>query len=139
MARPLPDFRQQKRPNGDPMAHPPELPLWMRLYLAAYRWRRIDPVPAAPLRAPVREACVALVTTAGLVRSMLGISPDAWAKARAALGDVGAACVVAAILERAEAIRSPGGYLRALTGRAERGQFSLRPMLAALERGDGGS
>lgn len=80
-----------------------------------------------------------VLTTAGLVRSMLGISPDAWAKARAALGDVGAACVVAAILERAEAIRSPGGYLRALTGRAERGQFSLRPMLAALERGDGGS
>lgn len=79
------------------------------------------------------------VATAGLVRSMLGISPDAWAKARAALGDKAAAAVVAAILERAEAIRSPGGYLRALTERAGRGQFSLRPMLAALEKGrDGG-
>lgn len=78
-----------------------------------------------------------VLATAGLVRSMLGISPDAWTMAREALGDLGAAVVVAAILERAEDIRSPGGYLRALTDRAERGQFSLRPMLAALERGDG--
>ncbi len=49
------------------MAHPVELPLWMRLYVAAYRWRRIDPVPSAALRVPAREACAALVTTAGLV------------------------------------------------------------------------
>ncbi len=76
--------------------------------------------------------------TAGLVRSMLGISPDAWERARAALGDFAAAAVVAAILERAGAIRSPGGYLRALTQRAENGRFSLRPMLAALERGRDG-
>lgn len=79
-----------------------------------------------------------VLATAGLVRSMLGISPDAWAKARAAMGDAGAAAAVAAILERAESIRSPGGYLRTLTERAERGQFSVRPMLAALERGRGG-
>lgn len=76
-----------------------------------------------------------VLATAGLVRSMLGISPDAWARAREAMGDLAAAICVAAILERAEAIRSPGGYLRALTERAERGQFSLRPMLAALEKG----
>ena len=75
------------------------------------------------------------LVTAGLVRSMLGISPDAWARARAALGDFAAAAVVAAILERATTIRSPGGYLRALTERAENGRFTLRPMLAALERG----
>lgn len=106
-----------------------------------------EPVPLAYLL----SVCPALATyardgiggwpdvlaTAGLVRSMLGISPDAWTRAREALGDLGAAVVVAAILERAEDIRSPGGYLRALTDRAERGQFSLRPMLAALERGDG--
>ena len=72
--------------------------------------------------------------TAGLVRSMLGISPDAWTKCREAMGDFTAAAVIAAILERADAIRSPGGYLRALTERAEGGRFSLRPMLAALER-----
>jgi replication initiation protein RepC len=73
--------------------------------------------------------------TAGLVRSMLGISPDAWAKCREAMGDFAAAALIAAILERADAIRSPGGYVRALTERAEAGRFSLRPMLAALERG----
>ena len=77
----------------------------------------------------------AAFVTAGLVRSMLGISPDAWEKCRAAMGDFTAAAVIAAILERADHIRSPGGYLRALTERAEGGRFSLRPMLAALERG----
>jgi replication initiation protein RepC len=66
---------------------------------------------------------------------MLGISPDAWAKCREAMGDFAAAALIAAILERADAIRSPGGYVRALTERAEAGRFSLRPMLAALERG----
>ena len=76
-----------------------------------------------------------VLVTAGLVRSMLGISPDAWAKARETMGDLVACVVVAAILERAEEIRAPGGYLRALTARAEAGQFTLRPMLAALERG----
>lgn len=44
-----------------------DLPLWMRLYLAAYRWRRVDPVPCAALRGPLSGATVALVTTAGLV------------------------------------------------------------------------
>ncbi len=75
-----------------------------------------------------------VLATAGLVRSMLGISPDAWAKACAAMGKLTAAAVIAAILERSEAIRSPGGYLRALTERAESGRFSLLPMLTALER-----
>src|SRR5690606_33850232 len=75
-----------------------------------------------------------VLVTAQLVRSMLGISPDAWNKACAAMGKLAAAVVIAAILERADAIRSPGGYLRALTERAESGRFSLLPMLAALER-----
>jgi replication initiation protein RepC len=75
-----------------------------------------------------------VIETADLVRSMLGVSPDAWARARAAMGDTAAAITVAAILERAEAIRSPGGYLRDLTRKAERGEFSLGPMLTALER-----
>ena len=75
-----------------------------------------------------------VLATAQLVRSMLGMSPDAWRKACEAMGEMTAAIVVAAILERAESIRSPGGYLRALTERAEKGQFSLRPMLSALEK-----
>ena len=43
-----------------------ELPLWLRAVLRAYPWRRIDPVPCAPLRKPLAEARIALVTTAGL-------------------------------------------------------------------------
>lgn len=39
----------------------------VRAFLKAYRWRRIDPVPWSPLRNPLSEANVALVTTAGLV------------------------------------------------------------------------
>ncbi|MBP1849575.1 plasmid replication protein RepC [Rhizobium halophytocola] len=75
-----------------------------------------------------------LVKTADLVRSMLGVSPDAWGKARAAMGEQAAAVVMAALLERADIIRSPGGYLRDLTRKAQAGQFSIFPMLQALER-----
>jgi D-proline reductase (dithiol) PrdB len=42
-------------------------PLWLRAVLVAYPWRRIDPVPSAPLRRPLSRCRVALVTTAGLV------------------------------------------------------------------------
>src|SRR5690606_34804342 len=66
-----------------------------------------------------------LVKTADLVRSMLGVSPDAWRKAKAAMGEQAAAVVVAVMLERAETIRSPGGYLRDLTAKADRGEFSI--------------
>lgn len=43
-----------------------ELPLWERTLIAAYRWRRVDPVPFATLKKPPAECRVALVTTAGL-------------------------------------------------------------------------
>ena len=76
-----------------------------------------------------------LAAAADLARSMLGISPDAWRKAKAAMGDQAAAVVIAALLERGEAIRSPGGYLRDLTEKAGRAAFSIYPMLQALERG----
>ena len=49
------------------MAELSELGLTLRAFLAAYRWRVIDPVPWSPLRRPLREAKVALVSTAGLV------------------------------------------------------------------------
>ncbi|WP_274631061.1 plasmid replication protein RepC [Arvimicrobium flavum] len=74
-----------------------------------------------------------VIATAGLVRSILGVSPDAWSRARKAMGDVAAAVTIAAILERVDEIRSPGGYLRALTLRAEDGKFSVLPMIQALE------
>lgn len=78
-----------------------------------------------------------VIAAAALVRPMLGISPDAWARARAAMGDMAAAVTVAAILERSDEIRSAGGYLRALTERAEAGKFSVMPMIAALENRGG--
>ena len=49
------------------MARISDLPLWLRAVLKTYPWRRIDPVPLAPLRKPLSESRVALVTTAGLV------------------------------------------------------------------------
>ncbi len=75
-----------------------------------------------------------LVTTADLARAALGISPDAWRQACEAMGPADAAIVVAAILQRVEAISSAGGYLRSLTDKARAGQFSVGPVLMALLR-----
>lgn len=75
-----------------------------------------------------------LADTAEKVRPMLGISPAAWREARDVMGDEAAAITVAAILQRAEHIKSPGGYLRALVDRKRRGEFSLGPVLQALTR-----
>ena len=72
------------------------------------------------------------LATMTVVRPMLGVSPSAWEEAQAAMGELPAAIVVAAILQRGTAIASPGGYLRDLTRRAEAGAFSLGPMLMAL-------
>ncbi len=69
---------------------------------------------------------------AAVVRSMLGISPSAWEAAQIAMGELPAAIVVAAILQRGAAIASAGGYLRELTRKAEVGEFTLGPMLMAL-------
>jgi len=44
-----------------------EFSLRYRLFLATYPWRRIDPVPWAPLREPLARCRVALVSTAGFV------------------------------------------------------------------------
>jgi replication initiation protein RepC len=112
-----------------------------------------DPPPASPPRAyplgMVLEACPSiadyrsdqirnwrdLIDTAGLVRSVLGVSPSAWQEACEVMGAEAAATVIAAILERHEHIRSAGGYLRSLTEKARAGEFSLGPVLMALMRG----
>lgn len=39
----------------------------VRAFLRAYRWRRIDPVPWAPLDKPLAECRLALVSSAGFV------------------------------------------------------------------------
>ncbi|WP_313523240.1 plasmid replication protein RepC [Shinella sp.] len=78
-----------------------------------------------------------LMTAAVVVRSMLAISPSAYENACAVLGPENAATVIACILERSGHINSAGGYLRDLTRRAERGEFTLGPMLMALARANG--
>lgn len=44
-----------------------EFSLGVRLFLQAYPWRRIDPVPWTPLRKPLAESKLALVSSAGFV------------------------------------------------------------------------
>lgn len=73
-----------------------------------------------------------LLQAAETVQAMLGVSPDGWRQARLALGPAGAALVVAAMLENAETIRCPGGYLRHLTEEAKQGRFGLDAQLARL-------
>jgi replication initiation protein RepC len=95
------------------------------------------------------------LAAAATVRPMIGISPDAWREAQEALGLKEAHVVVATILQRSihsseietlsntdgttrivingsPAIRSAGGYLRALTEKARAGEFALGPILMAL-------
>ena len=47
------------------MGDPSEFSFTTRAFLKAYRWRRIDPVPWTPLRKPLSQSKVAIVSTAG--------------------------------------------------------------------------
>lgn len=75
-----------------------------------------------------------LMAAAVVVRTMLGVSPSAYQQACEIMGPENAAVAMACVLERSQHITSPGGYLRDLTRRAEKGEFSLGPMLMALLR-----
>ncbi|MBW9117346.1 replication initiation protein RepC [Rhizobium cauense] len=75
-----------------------------------------------------------LRSAATVVRSMLGVPVSAFDDACQAMGTENASITVAGILERSDVITSAGGYLRDLTRRAKRGQFSTGPMLMALLR-----
>jgi replication initiation protein RepC len=66
------------------------------------------------------------------VRPAMGISPSAWEEAQRCMGPEQASIVIVAMLERFAEIRSPGGYLRALTAKAALGTFSCGPMVMAL-------
>lgn len=65
----------------------------------------------------------------------LGISGDAWSEAISTMGSANAAVTVAAILERQDRIRAPGGYLRSLTDKAHADAFTPGPMIMALLQG----
>ena len=78
-----------------------------------------------------------LMSAAVVVRSMLGISPSAYQDACDAMGPENAAITLACMLERSGHIQSAGGYLRDLTSKTRRGEFSLGPVLMALLRSQG--
>jgi replication initiation protein RepC len=123
-----PGFQESRGPKSEPQAEPSR-----------------PPQQGFPL-GMVLEACPDIVDyakggianwrdfliVAAVVRSMLGISPSAWEAAQSVMGELPAAIVVAAILQRGAAIASAGGYLRELTRKAEAGEFTLGPMLMAL-------
>ena len=44
-----------------------EFSLAVRLFLKAYRWRRVDPVPWSPLKKPLAKCRVAIASSAGFV------------------------------------------------------------------------
>lgn len=80
------------------------------------------------------ESWRGLMSAAVVVRSMLGVSPSAYEEASATMGPENAATAIACILERGGLINSAGGYLRDLTRRCEKGEFSVGPMVMALLR-----
>jgi replication initiation protein RepC len=70
-----------------------------------------------------------LVETADFVKGMLGITTDAWQQAVSVMGATEASIALACILQRADTIKSPGGYLRCLTRKAQDGKFSAATMV----------
>ncbi|MFN4101595.1 MAG: plasmid replication protein RepC [Pararhodobacter sp.] len=105
----------------------------------------VRPIPKIPLHLVI-ASCPTLATfydgpvrhwhhlhsAASHIRPTMGISASAWEEAQRCMGPEQAAVVVVAMLERFAEIRSPGGYLRALTAKAAAGAFSCGPMIMAL-------
>jgi replication initiation protein RepC len=73
-----------------------------------------------------------LVSAAYVVQSMLGVSSSAYMEACSVMGPQQASVLIACLLERAEGLASPGGYLRDLTRKARQNKLALEPMLMAL-------
>ncbi|MGX9357445.1 plasmid replication protein RepC [Roseobacteraceae bacterium S113] len=113
----------EKAKGATPAPTPPKLPLALVLKACP------DVMPYASHEINHWHEFVA---TMHLIRGMLGISPHAWEQAQIVMGSETAAIVLAGILQRVDDIRAPGGYLRALTEKAETGAFSPGPMIMAL-------
>ena len=79
-----------------------------------------------------------IVDDADGLRQQLGISRSAWIDACQTMGRYQAATAVAVIAAKRETIRSPGGYLRGMIGRAQNGELHLSNSLCATgSRGHG--
>jgi len=78
--------------------------------------------------------------SAGMVRGMVGISEDAWNVAQKKLGSYIAAAAIALIYEKYnnQEIRSPGGYLRGIVGKAVDGELHLERSIYGRLNGAGG-
>src|SRR5512132_1445614 len=77
-----------------------------------------------------------IVEAANRLRQQLGISRPAWIDACQAMGRYQAATAVAVIAAKRQTIRSPGGYLRGMIGRAQNGELHLSTRLWGLARRD---
>jgi replication initiation protein RepC len=75
-----------------------------------------------------------IVEAADGLRQQLGVSRPAWIDACQAMGRYQAATAIAVIAAKSESIRSPGGYLRGMTGRARNGELHLNNSLWSLAR-----
>jgi D-proline reductase (dithiol) PrdB len=49
------------------MAEVDELPFRLRAFIRMYPWRSLDPVPWNPMKKPIRDANIAIVSTAGFI------------------------------------------------------------------------
>jgi replication initiation protein RepC len=92
----------------------------------------LDYVPGREGQGGSPPSWAEFLKAAELVRAMLGISSDAWRDAVETMGQADASIVVAAILQKGDEVRFPGGYLRALTEKKREGQFSVGPILMAF-------
>lgn len=73
-----------------------------------------------------------LIQTADFIYPMIGISGETWRYVYSVMGRYKAAITLAAILQRCQTIKNPGGYLRKLADQARAGRFSPAPMIFAL-------
>lgn len=74
------------------------------------------------------------ISAMSVIKAMMGISTETWDHAMKIMGPKNTSVVCAGILQRMGEIKSPGGYLRRLTQKAEEGGFSPMPMMIALSR-----
>ncbi|MEL6915922.1 MAG: plasmid replication protein RepC [Pseudomonadota bacterium] len=129
------ELRAEEREAAAPRPAPPEDAVEIPFPLVL----RAIPEALAYAQGPIRGFSD-LVTLGGFLRGMIGISPSAWEDAKAAMGPEAAGVAVCCLVDRIETIRSPGGYLRALTAQCQKGSFSLsRLVMANINRERGKS
>ena len=75
-----------------------------------------------------------LLEVSRTLHPMIGIGADAWKDACDSMGPLDAAVTLACMIQRAQHIHRPGGYLRRLSAKAADGTFSPLPMVMALLR-----